>query len=340
MKYLATVSWLAAVALLIGVSFLYVGETRSFHGVAEATETIISVEAAAEILDVMVSPGQTIQLGDTLVKLRRGDLALRISELSRELEGNQGKLSIGSSELDQKMAEIRADLETRKGQLAFQKSQLQEQRNRNLEITARLKSLPQNEGSSAQDGLLQRIQSLETEIQTLERNASRQIALLQGSQGLQKRLGATERTAMEGELALLRAEEAKLTIVSTMDGVVASVNLHKGEKVSAFTPILTLTAHSPTLIRGYIPEKVYTSAKLGDSVKVISVAERGGSVEGRIIGVGSRIVELPVRLRKVPEVLLWGREVMVRIPAKNHFLLGEMVSVHGLDIIPIAEVRK
>ncbi len=64
MKYLATLSWLvAAVALLIGVSFLYVGETRSFHGVAETTETIISVEAAAEIMDIQVTPGQTIHPG-------------------------------------------------------------------------------------------------------------------------------------------------------------------------------------------------------------------------------------------------------------------------------------
>ena len=57
---------------------------------------------------------------------------------------------------------------------------------------------------------------------------------------------------------------------------------------------------------------------------------RFGSAEvgGIVIGLGSRIMELPPRLWKMPDYPIWGREVIVRIPPSNPLLLGEMVNVH------------
>jgi hypothetical protein len=50
-------------------------------------------------------------------------------------------------------------------------------------------------------------------------------------------------------------------------------------------------------------------------------------VQGEVVGIGTRIVEYPVRLRKVPEVQMWGREVNIRIPPNSGFLLGEKVVI-------------
>ena len=51
------------------------------------------------------------------------------------------------------------------------------------------------------------------------------------------------------------------------------------------------------------------------------------NVEGDVVGVGSRIVEYPVRLRKRQDIQIWGREVLIKIPENNAFLLGEKVRI-------------
>jgi len=45
------------------------------------------------------------------------------------------------------------------------------------------------------------------------------------------------------------------------------------------------------------------------------------------VGVGSRIIEYPLRLKKRPEMQLWGREVEIHLPDGNPFLLGEKVMI-------------
>jgi hypothetical protein len=48
---------------------------------------------------------------------------------------------------------------------------------------------------------------------------------------------------------------------------------------------------------------------------------------GEVVGVGARIVEYPLRLRKRPDIQMWGREVQILIPPENRFLLGEKLVI-------------
>jgi HlyD family secretion protein len=50
-------------------------------------------------------------------------------------------------------------------------------------------------------------------------------------------------------------------------------------------------------------------------------------VKGKVVGLSSRIVEFPMRMWKMPEMPIHGREVIITIPAENSFLLGEMVTI-------------
>jgi hypothetical protein len=65
------------------------------------------------------------------------------------------------------------------------------------------------------------------------------------------------------------------------------------------------------------------------------VANKHNRVSGEVVGVGARIVEYPVRLRKAPDILMWGREVMIKIPVGNKFLLGEKVMI-TIEKAPVA----
>jgi HlyD family secretion protein len=66
---------------------------------------------------------------------------------------------------------------------------------------------------------------------------------------------------------------------------------------------------------------------LGEAVKVTTLAGTGKAVVGEVVGLSSRIVAFPERMWKMPEMPVYGREVTIKIPENNPFLLGEMVTI-------------
>lgn len=329
MNYRVGLAWILAIIGIASITRLYHGETSSFLGVAEASETSISVESGTEIVKIPVLTGQAVKIGDTLVQLRRPELSLRISELVRELEGHQGKSGLTEADIERRLSEVRTTADAKRHQLNFEIERLREEYTRNRDLALRLQSLPAGAVPPADtnDAMWRRIRSMERELQMVKNSERDQVSLLQGSRGLQRTSGEAEREAMRRELDMLRQEEARLVILSREDAVVATVFFRDGEKVSPFAPILTLSPHSPSLVRGYIHERVYNRVGIGDSVDVYSTGERTRRVRGKVVGMGSRIIEFPIRLRKMPEMLVWGREVTVRISPKNSFLLGELVTI-------------
>lgn len=131
---------------------------------------------------------------------------------------------------------------------------------------------------------------------------------------------------MEAYLELLLREKEKLTVVASGPGVIGSVHRRVGEKVKAFEPVMTLYTGAPVTVKGYIHESVHGAIENGQKVTVRSLASRY-ALEGEVVGIGHRIVEYPVRLRKRPDIQMWGREVVVKIPDSNAFLLGEKVMI-------------
>lgn len=327
-------AWILSIVGIIVLGFLYQGTNVIFSGVAEATETTVSVQSAVEVVTVHVVVGQEIKDGDTLVELSRSDLVLRMNEVKRELDALEGRGSLSSATIDQKVAEVKADLATKKNMLLFEIEKMKSEYQKNLEMASKLKSL--SSGTVAKvdsnDAMIMRIRNLEQELKMVEENANAQIGILRGSKGLQKTSSESEAEGLRRELELLKKEQDDLVIISKGNWVVASVNIRDGEKVSSFSPMITLTRKSPSLIRGYIHESMYKKMKVGAKVNVISQAD-GKKLDGEIIGLSSRIVEFPVRLRKVPEVIVYGREVIIRIPEDNALLLGEMVSISEIAVI-------
>lgn len=78
---------------------------------------------------------------------------------------------------------------------------------------------------------------------------------------------------------------------------------------------------------GYIHENSAQTIATGDEVEVVRESTRENSITGSVVGVGSRIVEYPIRLRKNPDIPLWGREVQIKIPEENNLLLGEKLII-------------
>lgn len=323
-----SLAWVLCVIFALLVGFLYQGKVAMFRGIAEANETIISVPSATEIVRIHVVPGQEIQIGDTIVEINRPDLTLRISELTRELDAIEGRSNLSSAEIDQKVAEVKANLETRRLTLNAEIRNLETEYQKNKEISAKLKSLSSSKtASDGEDAMALRIKSLKNELALATKSANEQISLLRGSNKLQKTSGKSEAANLKKELEELRKQQAELIQIAKENWVVGDVNVRDGEKVSSFAPIVTLTHKRPTLIRGYINEQIYQNMDMGETVLVNSLSGVGKAVVGEVVGLSSRIVPFPTRMWKMPEMPVYGREVTIKIPEENPFLLGEMVTI-------------
>ena len=328
-----SLAWVICLIMAIVLGFMYQGKAAMFRGIAEASETIISVPSATEIVKVHVVPGQEIQVGDTIVEINRPDLTLRISELTREIDALEGRSNLSSAEIDQKVAEVKANLETRRLTLSAEIRNLETEYQNNKAISAKLKSLSNSKsGGDGNDAMAMRIKSLKNELALATKSANEQIALLRGSGRLQKTTGKSESENLKKELEELQKQQEELIQIAKENWVVGDVNVRDGEKVSSFAPIVTLTHKRPTLVRGYINEQIYQNMDVGEAVKVTTLAGTGKAVIGEVVGLSSRIVAFPTRMWKMPEMPVYGREVTIKISEDNPFLLGEMVTISETSV--------
>ncbi|MBX3041462.1 MAG: biotin/lipoyl-binding protein, partial [Bdellovibrionaceae bacterium] len=138
---------------------------------------------------------------------------------------------------------------------------------------------------------------------------------------------AVEIDDLSEELGYLENQRKNLYVFAEVDGIVGGVSFKKGEKVPAFTGLLSLSPKNPSYVEGFLHENLPTKVEVGRKVTVTPVASRTAPVEGRIVSVGSRIVLMPLRLSQFPNMQVWGREVVVEIPPASGFLLGEKVQI-------------
>jgi HlyD family secretion protein len=282
--------WIVIIVILVIISLQYKGESTGFYGIADAREVVINSGNPVEIKKIHVVQGQSIKVGDTLVKLCRPELTMKINEITHHLRTMKTQKSV-------KVNRIKAQIK-----------ELQAQYERNKKLTSELKSFKKENNTASQDNnknpLLLKIENLTRELRL-----------------------ASSPTQIKDELNLLLEEQEKLTIYAQINGIIGSVNAKEGEKVSPFTPIITLHTKSPSYVKGYIHEDVYNKVTIGQKVTIASLSDVKNTTEGEVVGVGSRIVEYPVRLRKRADFQIWGREIIIKIPSENNFLLGEKVRI-------------
>lgn len=131
---------------------------------------------------------------------------------------------------------------------------------------------------------------------------------------------------LESEIEYLENQKKNLYVFSDVEGIVGAVNFRKGERVPSFTSVVTLSPRNPTYIDGFVNENLRTKLEIGKKVSVKSITS-SSEIEGRIVSVGSRIIQIPMRLMHYPNAQVWGREVVIEIAPHNTLLLGEKVQI-------------
>jgi multidrug resistance efflux pump len=331
----------ALTAVLAGLTAYYRAEPDTFYGIADAKEIVVSSGSPVEIRRILVVQGQMVNQGDTLLELHDPELQLRISQISHELSELRSRKTAHATLSKSEIRQLKAQQEERVSEILAEIGELEAQYNLNRQLVSELRSLDGEKtgaaaGTDSQNPILIKLESLKkllALVQDPTRVYESRLANALSSDGDPL---AEQVNRLEDELRILNGDRDRLVITAQISGLIGSVDFKPGEKVSPFIPILTLHVASPSFVRGYIHEDVYSQVAVKQKVGVQSTHDRKNKVEGEVIGVGARIVEYPARLRKRAEVLIWGREIIIRIPGDNRFLLGEkvLISMPGKQGLP------
>jgi len=330
--WLLYIVWVIVFVFVIIITLTHELESTSFFGITETREIVISSENSVEVKRINVVEGQSISQGQLLVELISPDLTIKINQISHQLDELKAQKGVNKNEIISKISQLRAENEATISEINNQIRQLENQYNINKALTSELKSIPNLERTDdlrASNPILIEIENLKQELALKINPINIQIDLLQGVLDASESPIEIQVERLEKELDLLEMEKDNLTIYAQISGIIGSVNYKSGEKVAPHNPILTLHTKNPSLIKGYIYEDVYTQISVGMKVKVTSMTDSKTKLTGTVVGVGSRIVEYPVRLRKHPVLQQWGREIIIKIPSINPLILGEKVLINA-----------
>lgn len=284
----------------------------------------MNLEEDVQIIDIQVSEGEAVNKGDTLLEVRIADLDYRLQKVDHEELDLQARERIWQSDMRARIQQKTESLERQRQErelkiaqweanLAFQKEILASVGKKTNEPMATPLALERQRMLS---GLHAGITADSMELSELREEL---------------RIGVTpfriqrEKQVSERDWLLVRKEN--MIITAPYDGLVGNIHGRIGEHQSSFSTLVTFYEQHPTLVKGYVHESLLLQVGLHDSLDVVSIVRPELFCKGQVVALGTRVVEIPERLRKMPEIKTYGREILVSIPRKNDFLQKEKVQL-------------
>ncbi|HFA50030.1 MAG TPA: hypothetical protein ENJ95_13560 [Bacteroidetes bacterium] len=306
------------------------GESVLFYGFAENKETELSHDKAVMVHKIYVTPGQEVNKGQLLMEVKQSSIDLKINDISHDLAQAellalqqkqllQSKIEQLQIKKQNKAATINAEIRKIKSEIEIKQSLLKD-----------LKSI-KPDGEKETSVLDIQLEWLRQKLEQETASIDLEIGQLNEQLNMVGKPSNVVRQKLEKEIDYYEAEQQKLFIYAPTDGLVGNIHCKEGENIDAFSTLISFYERNPTLVKGFVHESLILQVKTGDSLLVASSLHPSHQIIGVVLGLGSRIVEIPERLRKIPELKTYGREVLVQIPADNPFLQKEKVMLNSLD---------
>jgi multidrug resistance efflux pump len=276
--------------------------------------------------EILVKPGQEVKKGEILLRLSRRKAKETLQDQEYRIAELRAKKALWKLQKENEILENRIKLKAKLDELESQKNRLKQE-------IAYKKSL--------YDGLTQPGKNeaaynyLEAELQNIleAENATRQLYEAKIA-GLEKELQLGQSPyeeqikKYEAEREFEQAQDFQpIVVVAPSDGIVGDIKCKEAEHVSSFSTLMTFYEPHPNIVKGFVHEDLTLKVDIGQEFVVSSLKDENLKYSGKVIGLGSRIVEIPTRLRKIEVIKAYGREVLIEIPASNAFLQNEKVSI-------------
>jgi len=319
--------YIALLMIAFGLVWFFLPRQESdvaFFGFAESLETEINYNYPVLVEEILVTPGQQIDKDSPLIRLSRRSAKEEMQQQNFEIstlrtEMNSFKQKQASEKLDIviKYQEDAADLDKEVQNLKLKierlnnlKAKLFNQDTLEIKTLQTSLSLLQSQRSRLDVDHEQRLTALETETNAANSTFLSEIKTLEAARDFE--------IDHKIQSILVKAPQA---------GLIGNINCREGEHSEAFKTLMTFYEPHSTLVKGYVHEESILEIGSDVSFEVSSLIKTDVRYKGKLIGMGSRIVEIPPRLRKFAQVKTYGREITIEIPSDNIFLQKEKVSV-------------
>ncbi len=296
-----------------------------FFGIAENPVRTINHDYPIEIIKLFKYQGELVKSGDTIMQIRRVDLEAKKHNLNFEKSELEKKIL---TELEEHKS-IQKTLENKKNEILkiYQLRLNETDRNYKSQIELASKVFDSSELIQLQNSYNYQISDINAKkvlelsdvnltsanesLEYLARQAENRIRLLK----------------IQKEFDLLQKTEQGLFVICPEEGIIGQLELNPGDKLQAYASLCKIYGIHPNIVTIYIGDNQLSSITIGDSVVITGLNLNQSTLTGHVNALGTRITALPERLKKIPEMRAWGREVQIQIPAKNELLQGEKVIV-------------
>ena len=298
----------------------------SFFGFAESNETTINYNYPVVVQQILVRPGEPVRAGQPLLHVSRRKAKERLSDQDYRIDELRAEERLYRTRKQDQLSELRARQSTRLLELDQEIAEAERELNNATRMFEGLQSI-QREISDYQP-LRDKVDDLKAIRARTQVQGDGEVAAIEN----ELRLGGTPYRA---QVDRLRAEaafdstqrEIPFTVTAPTDGLVGTLQVKEDEHVPSYETLLTFYEPHSRIVSGYIHEDQTTRVNIGDQYEVYSLKDGVSVYDATVIGLGSRIVSIPTRLRKLPDFETYGREVILEIPFDNNFLQKEKVGI-------------
>ncbi len=310
---------------MISFNWQYGNETFIFYGFAENKEMEIRLEHSTLIDQIHVSSGNKVNKGSVLLEVSQTNFDLNQSDLNHEIAELQSQQKIWEAATQSSIAQLKSQKSALESDLQSQIDQIESELAIKKSLLKGLESIKPATDQSGTSPDQIKIEGLKRELKLVVQPLESEIKKLQNELYSNQNPIKIQINKLQKQLGFSQTAEDQLRIVAPGNGIVGSLFCKEGEQVSSFNTLLTFYEENPTQVKAYVLESLLLNVNMGDTVIVQSVVQSGSKSKGKIVGMGSRIIEIPERLRKNPAFKTYGREIQVEIPSNNNFLQKEKV---------------
>ncbi|MFN0013945.1 MAG: HlyD family secretion protein [Saprospiraceae bacterium] len=304
--------------------------TATFFGVAENLETHINLDQDATVNRIHVSAGQFVTKGTLLLEVTRTALGFKASELGHEIAELEANDRLRVAELQGNIKRLHAQRTEKTGGIQARIRTLEAEQALNRSLLRELKSVAVADTASNTPSFA-RLNALRDELRLATEPVDAEIARIETELRLTGQPVQAQIKRLKNDMAYTETEQGRLLLRAPSDGLIGAIQCREGENVPAFGMMISFYEQNPTRVVGYVHESLILEVKVDDHLSVASSLRPGEQCLGRISGLGHRVVEIPERLRKIPEIKAYGREVIIQIPSQNSFLQKEKVLLRLLN---------
>lgn len=252
-------------------------------GYLESPRLTLSAEVSGTVAEVFVEKGQSVQAGDSLLRLASPEVEAALVAAQAAVDQAQAALDdLENHPTPAEVAAAQAEVDKAQAQLTAQiRKSLQA-----VKSAAALGGMPaaQREALAAQIRVARAAVDL----------AKARLAQVQAGPTLAERAQAQAALrAAQAQLAAAQRQQARLTLAAPTDGMVAQVLVRAGEAAQPGLPLAFLTPADRLDVVVYIPARWLTQIRPGQSVTVRVDAYPGETFRGKVLRIAQEAIFTP-----------------------------------------------